>query len=96
MEILAFTFWTAFLVLNMIGLTLNFNHFRTERVYHSDKIAYLVMVFLAAVLIITSVVILTFQLSELNDSTKDCVVCWLESYRRDVYVGYIDERTEIR
>ena len=35
-------------------------------------------------------------ISELNDSTKDCVVCWLESYRRDVYVGYIDERTEIR
>lgn len=66
MEILAFTFWTAFLVLNMIDLTLNFNHFRTERVYHSDKIAYLVMVFLDAVLIITSVVILTFQLSNMT------------------------------
>ena len=61
MEILAFTFWTAFLVLNMIDLTLNFNHFRTERVYHSDK-----MVFLDAVLIITSVVILTFQLSNMT------------------------------
>lgn len=66
MEILSFTFWTAFLVLNMIDLTLNFNHFRTERVYHSDKIAYLVMVFLDAVLIITSVVILTFSLSNMT------------------------------
>lgn len=35
-------------------------------------------------------------ISELNDSTKDCAVCWLESYRRDIYVGYIDEHTEIR
>lgn len=66
MEILAFTFWTAFLVLNMIDLTLNFNHFRTERVYHSDKIAYLVIVFLDAALIIIGVFILTFNLSNMT------------------------------
>lgn len=35
-------------------------------------------------------------ISELNDSTIFCAVCWLESYRRDIYVGYIDEHTEIR
>lgn len=70
MEILAFTFWTAFLVLNMIDFTLNFNHFRTERVYHSDKMAYLVMVFLDAVLIITIVVILTFQYYGRYDSPQ--------------------------
>lgn len=66
MEILAFTFWTVFLVLNMIDFTLNFNHFRTESVYHSDKITYLVMVFLDAVLIIMGVVILTFSLSNMT------------------------------
>ena len=66
MEILAFTFWTAFLVLNMIDLTLNLNHFRTERVYHSDKIAYLILTCLDGFLILGSIIILTFSLSRMT------------------------------